>query len=75
MSKVAFILPGFGYSANRKEYQLIGEYFQQRGIKPVYVEVRWKYSILSENIIHFVKLLKETKADHKIGRASCRERV
>ncbi len=65
MNKVAFILPGFGYSAKREEYQLIGRYFQQRGIKPVYVEVKWKYSTISKNVSQFIKLLKETKADHK----------
>lgn len=65
MRKVAFIIPGFGYSPKREEYQSIGTLFQQKGIEPIYVEVDWKYSIISDNVADFVKLLKETKADYK----------
>lgn len=65
MPKVAFIIPGFGYSPKREEYQSIGKFFQQKAIVPIYVEVNWKYSIISDNVADFVRLLKETKADYK----------
>lgn len=65
MKKVAFIIPGFESSPEKAEYQSIGKFFKQKGIKPVYVKVKWKYSTISENVTEFISLLNSTKANRK----------
>ena len=42
MQKIAYIIPGAGESYRRqKGYNKIGEFFKEKGIKPIQVEVDW----------------------------------
>lgn len=65
MNKVAFIIPGFFDSPKSKKYQVIGKFFQTKSIKPIYVNVQWKHSTISENTEEFLKLFRSTQASHK----------
>lgn len=42
MSKIAFIIPGFGCPTKNKEYQEIAKYFKKKQYKPVLIEIDWK---------------------------------
>lgn len=65
MNKVVFIIPGFLDSSKNKEYQVIGKSFQKQGIRPIYVDIQWKRSTISENTQDFLSLFRTTSARHK----------
>lgn len=44
MKKVSYIIPGFRESHLKQSgYRKIAEYFEERGIQPIQVEIDWKY--------------------------------
>jgi esterase/lipase len=63
MRKLAFIIPGGHQSAKSKPYKDIANFFQQRGIKPILVEINWERTTLSDNIEQFMKQFRKYKAD------------
>ena len=40
--KIAFIVPGFGFSGKEKEYQKIAGFFKSKNIEPIVVRINWK---------------------------------
>ena len=48
--KIAFIIPGFGYSGKEKEYQKIAGFFKNKDIKPIVIHIRWKRHTFSEYV-------------------------
>ncbi len=55
MNKIAFIIPGHGCPTKNKEYQEIARYFNQKKIKPIFVEIDWKRNTHIEYIEQFKK--------------------
>lgn len=53
MKKIAFIIPGYGFSGKEREYQKIAEFFRQHKIKPVIVEIDWKRRTMSQYVRQF----------------------
>src|SRR6266567_2790679 len=50
MKRIAFIIPGFGFSGKEKEYQKIAGFFQKRNIEPVIIHIDWKRKTLLDYI-------------------------
>ena len=61
MNKVVYIIPGFGYSTRQKAYKEIAKYFKSKGIKPIPVNISWKYKVMSDYIEEFMKKYKDGK--------------
>ncbi len=56
MGKVAYIIPGFTESNKQIAYKQIASYFKSKGIKPIPVNVSWKYKTLSDYIEQFFRI-------------------
>ena len=65
MKRVAFIIPGYKFSPSQSEYQQIGSYFESIHIKPIYIEVKWDRTVITENLKAFLEIYKDTQADEK----------
>lgn len=50
MKKIAFIIPGFGFSGKEKEYQEIAEFFKEKNIEASIVEIEWKRRVHSQYV-------------------------
>ncbi|MFA5994157.1 MAG: hypothetical protein WC823_04315 [Parcubacteria group bacterium] len=53
MSKIAFIIPGFGCPTKNKEYQQIAGFFKKKNIKPILIETDWKRNTHLEYVVQF----------------------
>ena len=47
-NRIVLIIPGLGQSTLRSEYQKIGEYYESKGITPIYVEIDWRKAGLNK---------------------------
>ncbi len=47
MRKIAFIMPGYGYSTKRPEYNKIKKLFKNQGIIPISVDIVWNYKTIN----------------------------
>lgn len=65
MKRVAFIIPGYKFSPSQSEYQQIGSYFESVKIQPIYIEVKWDRSTISNNLQSFLTIYQNTQADEK----------
>ena len=44
MKKIAYIIPGFKESyLTKKGYEKVGEFFKERGIEPIQIDINWEY--------------------------------
>lgn len=65
-SKMAFIIPGYTYSPNRREYKKIAKFFEQQGIRAQDIEIHWKLPLprdFNEYTKEFLTKAKKYKAD------------
>ncbi|UCG95454.1 MAG: hypothetical protein JSV92_00155 [archaeon] len=62
MKKVAFIIPGWGDSLKQKEYRQIAEFFKSKKIKPVLIEIDWKYKTMTDYVNQFLEIYRENRA-------------
>lgn len=62
---VVFIIPGYKHSTSQKEYQQIGSFFSQQEISPVFVNIPWTRTVITENLDYFLNLFNQVKADKK----------
>jgi alpha-beta hydrolase superfamily lysophospholipase len=65
VKRVAFIIPGYKFLPKHSEYQQIGSYFESINIKPIYIEVIWDRTAISESLKSFLKIYEATQADEK----------
>lgn len=65
MKSVVFIIPGYKHLTSQPEYQKIGDFFIQKGIDPIYVDISWERSVISENLDFSLQKFNQTKADRK----------
>lgn len=65
MKRVAFIIPGYKFSTSQSEYQQIGSYFESVHIEPIYIEVKWGRTVITESLKSFLKIYQNTQADEK----------
>lgn len=63
MSSVAFIIPGFYHSPNETKYQMIAQYFQEKNIKTVVVDIPWKRKVMTDYVNYFKQVYLNNKAD------------
>lgn len=62
MNEIAFIIPGYAESKkNNPAYSKIAGYFKHNGIRPVIVEIDWKYKSMSEYVEQFQQIYLKTK--------------
>jgi len=55
MDKIAFIIPGYGHSAKTRGYRQIAKKFQQKGINPVIIKIKWSRRTLTSHISQFLE--------------------
>ena len=63
MSKVAYIIPGALESNKKKPYKEIAGFFKSKKIKPVPVDIKWKYTTLSDNLSQFIRKYRKFDGD------------
>ncbi len=62
MKKVAYIIPGYQQSyKNKKGYNKIAEFFKEKGIKPIHIELKWNY----KNPIQFERYISQFLKKYK----------
>lgn len=67
MSKIAFIIPGYSESKkNNPAYYKIAGYFKQKNIKPIIVDIDWKYKTMSDYIKQFKKIYSKNKKEAEV---------
>lgn len=60
-SKVAYIFPGFKLSAKSIEYGKISEFFENKGIKSIIVDISWQRKTVSEYANDFLSKYYDNK--------------
>lgn len=63
MKKVAFIIPGLFQTTKTKGYKQISSFFKSKNIKPILVDIDWKYKTLTDYIYQFKKIYEKNKAN------------
>lgn len=63
MNKVAYIIPGFTESNKQVPYKKIASYFRSNDIKPIPVDISWKYKTLSDYIEQFFRIYKKNNGN------------
>lgn len=61
--KVAYIIPGYKHSVERKIYQDVIDAFNSKSVETIPVNVKWKYHTISQNTKDFLKDVSNVKAD------------
>jgi len=65
MKKVVYIIPGFNESAKsgkyKTTYKKIASFFKSQGIRPIFVEIQWKYKTMSGYVHQFMEQYKKEK--------------
>jgi len=54
MNKIVFIIPGASESCRQKPYKQIADFFRNKGIKPIPVNISWKYKTISDYVDQFM---------------------
>jgi len=65
MSAEVFIIPGFKQSPSKYEFQKIGKMFEGKSIKPIYIEIPWNNSTITDNVKFFLEKYHQSRADKK----------
>lgn len=63
--RIVFIIPGYGCSADETEFKLIGKMFIKKGIEPIYVNIPWKRTTISQNVEYFLENYAHVDAQEK----------
>lgn len=66
MKTVAFVIPGFKHTPDRKIYKDVICKFNKKGIKTIPVKITWKYKALSDWLKEFLTIYDKDKADNNI---------
>jgi len=60
MSKVVYIIPGFGYSPRHKEYVKLAEAFKENGFKPKVIKINWYRRTMEDYLVQFMEQYKNS---------------
>lgn len=63
--EIAYIIPGYLFSPEQKQYQKIAEYLQAKNIDPIPVPIAWKERTITESVASFLELDKQQHAIKK----------
>ncbi len=61
MKKILFIIPGYTHKVADRPYRKIKELFEEKGFIVIPVQIHWKDTTISENVIQFLKEFKKIK--------------
>ncbi|OGM20342.1 hypothetical protein A2714_04835 [Candidatus Woesebacteria bacterium RIFCSPHIGHO2_01_FULL_38_9] len=62
--KIAYIIPSFKSSPKEKAYLNIGRFFREANIEPIYVDVKWDNSTISQNTENFISLANSKQSEY-----------
>ena len=63
--KVVYIIPGFKHSSKNKPYKAIAKILKRQGYRPIFMNIPWKQTTISENTKYFLKEYKKIHAKKK----------
>lgn len=63
MTKVVFIVPGFGELTSEEKYQKIAGYFKKTDITPIMVDINWKRKVISDYAQEFLVKYEQNKSE------------
>ena len=63
MTKVVFIVPGFGELTSEEKYQKIARYFKKTNITPIMVGINWKRKVISDYVQEFLTKYEQKKSE------------
>lgn len=66
MKTVAFVIPGYHHSPDRKIYTDIIDSFKKNGIKTIPVKISWQYHTMLFWVDEFIKVYEANKGDRNI---------
>jgi len=62
--KVAYIIPGFNHHNKQPAYKKIASFFRSRGIKPIPIDIKWKYRTMTDYVGEFIEKYKREFNDN-----------
>lgn len=66
MKKVAFVIPGFKHSPDRKIYKNVIAEFNKKGVKTVPVKITWNFKTLTDWVKEFLQVYEKNKGNENI---------
>ena len=66
MKKVVYIIPGYKHHNKQPAYRKIASFFRLRGIKPISIDIKWKYRTMIDYVGEFMGKYKEFDDNNEI---------